>query len=92
MNDYLMIKLKICVFDPYEFQNDRQDRGSCYSSFTLKPEKDFDIFHTAIVSLSSNRSPYRIMYSFYAYLLIIFVYSSHIFLNIKGKIYRLEKA
>ena len=41
MNDYLMIKLKICVFDQYEFPNDRQDKGSCYSSFTLKPEKDF---------------------------------------------------
>ena len=41
MNDYLMIKLKICVFDQYEFHNDRQDKESCYNSFTLKPEKDF---------------------------------------------------
>ena len=36
-----MIKLKICVFDQYEFQNDHKDKGSCYNSFTMKPEKDF---------------------------------------------------
>jgi hypothetical protein len=44
MNDYLMIKLKICFFDQYEFHNDRQDKESCYNSFTLKPEKDFKTF------------------------------------------------